>query len=63
MGNYAFPKKNTYWRETQLFNFWGSYKAVVSASFNFYFLGFWASEKNLFNFLRLLCYSMFAVLF
>ena len=26
------------------FNFWGAYKVVDSESFNFYFLGFWASE-------------------
>ena len=34
----------SYWLLTQLFNFWGSYKVVESESFNFYFLGFWASE-------------------
>ena len=34
----------TCWLLTQLFNFWGSYKVVDSESFNFYFLGFWASE-------------------
>ena len=46
------PKPNlgqcakTYWLLTQLFNFWGSYKVVDSESFNFYVLGFWASEKK-----------------
>ena len=34
-----------YWLKTQLFNFWASYKVVNSESFNFYFLGFWASKK------------------
>ena len=32
-----------YWLQTQLFNFWASYKVVDSESFNFYFLGFGAS--------------------
>ena len=36
----------SYWLQTQLFNFWGSYKVVDSESFNFYFLGFWASLKD-----------------
>ena len=30
--------------QTQLFNFWGSQEVVDSESFNFYFVGFWASE-------------------
>ena len=30
----------------QLFNFWGSYKVVDSESFNFCFLGLWASEEK-----------------
>ena len=33
-----------YWLKTQLFNFWASCKVVYSESFNFYFLGFWASK-------------------
>ena len=36
-----------FWLETQLFNFLGSYKVVDSESFNFYSLGFWASEHNI----------------
>ena len=34
----------SYWLQTQLFNFWGSYKVVGSESFNFYFPWVWASE-------------------
>ena len=37
---------SAYWLLTQLFNFWGSYKVVDSEGFNFYFLGFWASESG-----------------
>ena len=33
-----------YWLQTQLFNFWASYKVVDSESFNFDFLGIWGSE-------------------
>ena len=37
------------WRDLEsyykLFSFWGSYKVVDSESFNFYSLGFWASEE------------------
>ena len=34
----------SYWLQTKLFNFWGSYKVVDSESFTFYSLGCWASE-------------------
>ena len=34
----------THWLKTQLFNFWASYTVVYSESFNFYFMGFWASK-------------------
>ena len=40
----------TYWFKTQLFNFWASYKVVYSESFNFYFLGFWASRVSVSGF-------------
>ena len=33
-----------YWLTTQLLNFGASYKVVYSESFNFNFLGFWASK-------------------
>ena len=36
----------SYWPKSQLFNFWASYKVVYSESFNFYFLGFWASKYS-----------------
>ena len=47
------PSPKTYWLKTQLFNFWASCKVVYSESFNFYFLGFWASKKS-----RLLGFSI-----
>ena len=43
----------TYWLLTQLFSFRGSYKVVDSESFNFYVLGFWASEQSTFGFVPL----------
>ena len=46
-GTQARKDLKTYWLQTQLFNFWGSYKVVDSESFNFCFLGFWASENFL----------------
>ena len=37
----------------QAVNFRGSYKVVDSESFNFYVLGFWASEQSTFGFVPL----------
>ena len=38
---------NTYWLKPNFFfNFWASEKVAYAESFNFYFLGFWASKNN-----------------
>ena len=49
-----------YWLKTQLFNFWASFQVVYSESFNFYFLGFWASKL-----VRLVwaCVVLYSILF